>query len=77
MIRALRARHRVLVAGVAVVAGGLGVAALTSRREVPRIDLPPALVAPAAALPRDGGAVTLEVDEPAAAARLGRAGARP
>ena len=85
MTRELRARHRILVAGVAVVAGGLGLAGLVSRREVPRVDLPPALVAQDATplsfdspqvhgalgrLAQGGVGVTLALGEPAAGTAL-------
>jgi len=43
VIRSLRARHRVLVAGVGLVAGAIGVAGLSARRPVPAVALPAAL----------------------------------
>ena len=43
MIRSLRARHRLLIAIVGLVAGILGLAGLLARRSVPAIELPAAL----------------------------------
>jgi len=44
MIRSLRARHRLMIAGIGVVVGTLAVAGILARRAVPSNDLPPALV---------------------------------
>jgi hypothetical protein len=64
MIRSLRARHRVLVVGVGVVAGSLGVAGLLARRTVPSIELPAALAGPQPVAEGAGAPAPLRFDSP-------------